>query len=105
MGLDMYIDARKNIGTPNEERKEKVYWRKFWDLQDYIVKITDGKVDSGEIKDTKLTKEDLENIIHFCCFHRDYFDEFGSVPDLCELYDEWDTLRAEGWTFWYNANW
>ena len=51
MGLDMYIDARKNIGTPNEERKEKVYWRKFWDLQDYIVKITDGKIDNGEIKD------------------------------------------------------
>ena len=45
MGLDMYIDARRNIGTPNEERQEKVYWRKFWDLQDYIVKITDGKID------------------------------------------------------------
>ena len=45
MGLDMYIDARRNIKTPQEERKEIVYWRKFWDLQNHIVEITDAKVD------------------------------------------------------------
>lgn len=105
MGLDMYIDARRNIGTPQEERKEMVYWRKFWDLQDHVVEITDAKVDNGEIPDIKLTKEDLEEIIHFCCYNRDYFDGFTSVPKLCELRQLWDDMAAEGWTFWYNGNW
>lgn len=107
MGLDMYIDARRNIGTPQEEREEVMYWRKFWDLQNYIVEITDAKVESaeGKVCDTKLTKEDLENIIHFCCYNRDYFDGFTSVPKLCNLWQKWEWYAAEGWTFWYNGDW
>lgn len=104
MGLDMYIDARRNIRTPQEERKEVAYWRKFWDLQDYIVELTDAKKDVGVIEDTKLTKEDLENIIRFCCYNRNYFGNFD-VSQVCELYAEWDAMAAEGWTFWYNGNW
>ena len=53
MGLDMYIDARRNIKTPQEERKEIVYWRKFWGLQNHIVEITDAKVDNGEVPDMR----------------------------------------------------
>lgn len=105
MGLDMYIDARRNVKTPQEERKEVAYWRKFWDLQNHIVEITGAKVDNGEVPDTKLTKEDLEDIIHFCCYNRDYFDGFTSVPKLCELWQQWDDMTADGWTFWYNGNW
>lgn len=106
MGLDMYIDARRNIGTLQEERKEMVYWRKFWDLQDHIVDLIDIEVvDIGAIHDTKLIKEDLEDIIHFCCYNRDYFDGFTSVPKLCELWQLWDDMADDGWTFWYNGNW
>lgn len=105
MGLDMYIDARRNIGTPQEERVTQVYWRKFWDLHNYITSITDATVDDGCVEDTRLTLEDLGSIITFCCLHRDYFDGFDSVPDLCEVQDEWASMVAEGWSYWYNANW
>ena len=105
MGLDMYIDARRNIGTPQEERKEMAYWRKFWDLQSFIIELTDTRTDTCQVLDTKLTKNDLEDIIRFCCYNRDYFDGFTSVPKLCELWQLWDDMVDDGRTFWYNGNW
>lgn len=107
MGLDMYIDARRNIGTPLEERQEKVYWRKFWDLQDEIIRITDADTDSDSccISDTRITDKDLDAIIDFCCRNRDYFDSYNSVLTLCELREELPQLKEQGWTLWYNSNW
>lgn len=105
MGLDMYIDARRNIGTPNEERDEKIYWRKFWDLQREIAFLTDAKVEDGYIPDTRITREDLDAIIDYCGRNRDFFGNFDTIVPLCELRAELPELEEEGWTLWYNSNW
>lgn len=103
MGLDAYIDRIKR--DPNDklkviERKEAVYWRKFWDLQYEL-----GYSDSEYGKDRKLTKDDVEKILDFVTHNRDYFDGFSTVEDVCEVLDKYDEWREDGWDIVYNANW
>lgn len=105
MGLDMYIEARRNIGTPQEECIEKLYWRKFFGLQDMLIQKLDLEAHDGCIKNTLLTKEDAESILDYCCHNRDYFGEFSRIPDICEWIEQWDEWASQGWSFWYNANW
>lgn len=105
MGMDMYIDAIKR--DPNDkmnvlERKEMCYWRKFWDLH-YNLPF---KYDNDDYaQDIKLTKGDVEEILHFVSHNRDYFYGFKTVESVCELLDNYDELKADGWDIVYNANW
>ena len=105
MGLDIYIDkcrtpkivdSRRNY----DEREEVCYWRKFWGLLD-IMQYGDSEYG----QDIRLTKNDVENILNYATHHRDYFGGFESVPQICELLDQWDELQDEGWVFCFNANW
>lgn len=106
MGLDIYIDkCRKPIikedgGRDYEEREEVCYWRKFWEILG-IMKYGDDEY--GE--DIRLSKEDVENILQLVTHHRDYFNSFDSVPQVCELLDDWEELEEEGWILNFNANW
>ena len=103
MGMDSYIDIIKK--DPNNkqnilERKEAVYWRKFYALNAML-----GYGDSMYGKDLRITKSDLEDILQFVTHNRDYFDGFSTVPDVCELLDTYDDLSTEGWSVVFNSNW
>lgn len=112
MGLDIYIDkCRKptmkefngKMYRDYEEREEVCYWRKFWDLLYEGVPFKYGEDEYG--KDIRLNKEDVEKILDYVAHNRDYFGGFQTVPDVCELLDQWDELKNEGWIINFNANW
>ena len=48
MGWGYYIDARKNHGTPNEERRELIDWHKFDELYGSIRHIVRYEIPSGQ---------------------------------------------------------
>lgn len=105
MGLDMYIDKCRTPISVNgkrdyAEREEVCYWRKFWDL---LYEIGYGDDDYGQ--DIRLSKEDVEKILNFVTHNRDYFNGFNTVPQVCQLLDEYDYLIDEGWVINFNANW
>ncbi len=105
MGMDMYIDAIKRDPTDKKkilERKELCYWRKFWDLH-YSLPFSYGEKEYGG--DIPLTKDDVEQILQFVAHNRDYFDSFQTVESVCELLDNYDSLKEDGWQIVYNANW
>lgn len=104
MGMDMYIDKIKRCPTDKSvilERAELVYWRKFWDLHNYL-----GLYEHDDYGiDVRMTKEDVEKCLDFCCHNRDFFGTFGTVADVCELLNEFDDIEKAGWEVVYNANW
>ena len=105
MGLDIYIDKCRKPKVVDgkryyEEREEVCYWRKFYGLLG-IMRYGDSEYG----KDVKISKDDLEKILQYATHNRDYFDGFDSVPQICELLDQYDDLQNEGWTMCFNANW
>lgn len=108
MGLDMYIDkCRKPTLVDGkriyEEREEVCYWRKFWGLLGEGLPFAYGDEEYG--KDIRLSKEDVEQILNYVAHNRDYFDGFRSVEQVCELLDQYDELKEDGWVINFNANW
>ena len=100
----MYIEKiRRNPDNKQEilERVELCYWRKFWDLH-YELGLY-GEDDCGN--DVPMTKDDIERALNFATHNRDYFYTFNTVPQLCELLDEYDDYKKDGWEIVYNANW
>lgn len=118
MGMDAYLysaHSKKELQSDNywnrvedEENKwtlgrELVYWRKFYALQNFISSSLPEPYECGEY--IEVDKEMLKEIIIFCCFHRDYWDEFKSVSALCEVYDHYDELEDAGLKLFYECDW
>ena len=108
MGLDMYIEKcrKPNIVDGKhkyEERVEMCYWRGGYDLLQYGLPFTYGNEECGE--DIRLSKKDVEKILDYVTRHRDHFDSFDSVPQVCELLDQYDDLKDNGWVVCFNASW
>lgn len=73
------------------------YARKFWDMVDAVPVLKENiKIDGDYFK---IKKSDIKQMIEYYAFHRDYFDGFGTLIDLCELYQRYDELAAGGWHF------
>lgn len=108
MGLDMYIDKCRKPKIVNgkreyEEREEVCYWRKFWDLLREGLPFEYGDDECGQ--DIRLSKADVEHILNYVTHNKDYFDSFDSVPQVCELLDQYDDLTEEGYVICFNAGW
>ena len=70
------------------------YARKFWDM---INKIPELKKIAAEPSNIGRIKKDvLKRMIEFYAFHPDYFDGFNGLPQLCELYQMYDDIVAQG---------
>ena len=109
VGLDVYIDKCRKPKIIEidgrkyrdyEEREQLCYWRKNYDLLD-IMKY--GEDDYGQ--DVCMRKEDVEKILDYVAHNRDYFGGFQTVPDVCELLDQWDELKDDGWVICFNSTW
>lgn len=105
MGLDMYIEKIKR--DPNDKhniitRKELCYWRKNWNLM-YNLPFKYG--DEEYAKDVLLTKDDVEKILDYVIHHRDYFNGFQEVANVCDVLDIYDELKDDGYEVVFNADW
>ena len=122
MGMDAYMfsaHSKKELQSDDywaakineiieEENKwsqsnELWYARKFYDLHTFITYHFCPDYECGDF--IEISKEDLKKIIEFCCFHRDYFDGFHTVPALCEIYDHWDDLTEHNLKLFYECDW
>lgn len=104
--MDLNIFRKRNVGTPNEESIEVYYARKFWELLNapFVVEYNDSKEDCC-VRARIQSKEDIEQLIDIAVHNRDYFDTFDSVPKLCELLEEFDEMRKDGWSYYLLADW
>ena len=108
MGLDMYIDKCRNPRIVDgkrkyEEREEVCYWRKFWDLLRDGLPFEYRDDECGQ--DVCLSKADVEHILNYVTHNKDFFNSFDSVPQVCELLDQYDNLKKDGWIVCFNVNW
>lgn len=121
MGLDQYLVLAHNKhevesenfwnGLPdysyqlhNEEEfeydKPAIVWynRKNWDLHHHIAR----ELDNSEWK--QMDKEDLEDMLDFLTHNPDYFGDFNTVPELCRVIYNYDKIRANGLTLFYEGD-
>lgn len=108
MGLDMYIDKCRKPRIVDgkreyEEREEVCYWRGFYDLLQHGLPFTYGNEECGD--DIHLSKKDVEQILNYVARNRDHFDSFQGVEQVCELLDQYDDLKEDGWVVCFNASW
>lgn len=107
MGLDIYIDKCRNpkiVDGKREytERAEVCYWRGFYDLLQQGLPFVYGNDEYGQ--DVHLSKKDVEHILNYVVRHRDHFDSFQGVEQVCELLDQYDDLtKEEGYVICFNA--
>lgn len=80
---------------------EKWYARKFWDLHNSMSFLQD--YECGDY--IELSKKNLDEMLQYATHHRDYFDGFESVIDLCELLDRYDEFQAAGLHLFYECDW
>ena len=83
----------------NKDISEVWYTRKFWDLIHNVSFIKDTEKDCGEF--IKLTKDNIEEMIHIATHWRDYWGGFDSVPQLCEILDNFDDDAENGWNYYF----
>lgn len=62
MGLDMYLHKRKMPVENSDEYTEVAYWRKHYDLQDFVHEKIHQVENCIEFE---LTKEDIEYMLNF----------------------------------------
>lgn len=129
MGMDLGIIASRSIGELKEEtwpdfyewdeikENEKMYdeygtfvfperpvqmWyaRKFYSLLDGVPELKKSYTDYI----IRINKETLKHMINYYAFNPDYFDGFNGLPRLCELYQMYDELQAQGINlYFYNS--
>lgn len=80
---------------------EVYYARKFWDLYSPVARRL--HIDNCEYS-APLTKEDIEYMIDIATHCRDYFGGFQTVPDLCEILDNYDEATEKGMVFIFEGN-
>lgn len=119
MGWGYYIDARKNHGTPNEERRELIDWHKFDELYANIRHIVryeapdaSASPDGKKPPEKVLTKDQLIDILHELERLPDYWADFEgevlvpgvrctngfkTVERLCEIIELYDMITEKGW--------
>lgn len=104
--MDLSVLRKRNIGTPNEESVEVYYARKFWKLLNapFVAEYNDSKEDCCVCARIQ-SKEDIEQLIDIAVHNRDYWGTFDSIPKLCELLEEFEDMREEGWSYYLLADW
>ena len=93
MGMDLYVYSARNREVfkhenwwDSEQVQEKFYARKFWDLVENCSFIPHD-YESGDA--IELSVENIEEMIKVACTYKDYWGTYNTVPQLCELRDEY----------------
>ena len=105
MGMDFHLWKARNSEVfkhdewyNSPEIEEVFYGRKAWHYPEYcsFMKI---KYESGEF--LPMTRKNLEEMIRVACEHRNHWDNYDDVPQLCEIRDQWDELENAGYKIFY----
>lgn len=121
MGMDIFMYAAHSKKEFEDNHSNDVYYThseadkwacrgeiwhayKFYALHDFIQNsIFHEDYKCNEY--IELKKENLADIISFCCFNRNYSGDFSSLPSLCEIYDHWQELEEHGLKVFYECDW
>ena len=87
---------------PQHDAIEMWYSRKFWSLIEGVPALREGIQKPDDI--CLINKETLRQMIEYHSFHPDYFDGFTSLPALCELYQLYDEIQANGLKLYFCAS-
>ena len=49
----------------------------------------------------EIKQEDIEEMIKVATHTRDYFNGFTTVPALCEILDNFDNDKENGWHYYF----
>lgn len=127
MGMDAYLYRVKNKKQPEQlnffneciQLRDKSYYekednydkpaelwyaRKFYDLQKYIeTDLCKEPYQCGEY--IEVTKDMLEKMLDYAARHKDYFNGFNGVSDLCQALYDYDEAHENGWIYVYECDW
>lgn len=78
---------------PTDRPIDMWYARKFYDLLDGVSELKESYKEPNVIR---IKKDTLKKMIECYAFTPDYFDSFNGLPRLCELYQMYDELQANG---------
>ena len=90
---DLFYDDYGAFKWPTDSPIDMWYARKFYDLLDDVPELKESYQKPYVIR---LKKETLKKMIECYSFTPDYFGGFNGLPRLCELYQMYDELQANG---------
>jgi len=98
---DTCIDA-KDRGEEFEYNQPAELWynRKNWSLHYHMSSKYD--LENGEW--VELDREGLEDMLDFLSHTPDYWNGFSSVPALCKVLYNYDTIRENGFAVFYEGD-
>lgn len=76
------------------------YNRKNWNLHTMLA--VRYNLENGEW--LELNEKILEDILTFITHNPDYFDGFDSVPDICKILYNYDKIRENGFSIFYEGD-
>lgn len=90
---DLFYEEYGVFKWPTDKPINMWYARKFYDLLDGVPELQESYQKPYVIR---LKKDTLKKMIECYAFTPDYFDSFNGLPRLCELYQLYDELQANG---------
>ena len=89
----LFYDEYGDFQWPTDKPVDVWYARKFYDLLDGVSELKESYKEPNVIR---IKKDTLKKMIEYYAFTPDYFDGFNGLPRLCELYQMYDKLQANG---------
>lgn len=81
---------------------EMWYARKFWDMITAIPELSE--IARSDEAYGRIKKDVVKRMTEFYATHPDFFDGFGTLPELCQTYQYYDELQAKGYSFYFYAS-
>ena len=89
---NLFYDEDGSFNWPVDKPIDIWYARKFYDLLNDVPELKESYTKYA----IPLKKATLKKMIECYAFTPDYFDGFNGLPRLCELYQMYDELQANG---------
>lgn len=90
---NLFYNEDGDFQWPTDKPVDVWYARKFYDLLDGVSELKESYKEPNVIR---IKKDTLKKMIECYAFTPDYFDSFNGLPRLCELYQMYDELQANG---------
>lgn len=90
---NLFYNEDGGFRWPTDRPVDVWYARKFYDLLEGVPELKESYKEPCIIR---IKKDTLKKMIECYAFTPDYFDGFNGLPRLCELYQMYDELQANG---------
>ncbi len=89
---NLFYNEDGDFQWPTDKPVDVWYARKFYDLLDSVSELRESYKEPV----IRIKKDTLKKMIECYAFTPDYFGGFNGLPRLCELYQMYDKLQANG---------